>query len=693
MSAMTRILPTGRRQDDGAAMVMVLVFGVGLLLLSLVMSTAVTRMIRPSDDAEMSFRAWTAAEAGIDDFRARVAAARNGDLSLSLSADTNAALAGWVPIPGVEDPTATDTRFTYSLDTSRMSSAGRIIITSTGYAGGQYRTVRAELAKRTMFDYAYASAYETVAPMYPDYYTGPPQEYTRAEAEAYCGNRYWYRTGPIPPYLTSGWPVPNHRDSTGCVGDLIANWALGQNDKFVGRVHTNDVFTLATTSANVPNVNPSTIFADGAPTTSCPPSQAGVSVGCPDNHRWIAGNVIDGNSYVTDETQGPAYPGWSPQYEAPIEIRTDGRETMKDRAEEAGCIFTGPTRLRFHPDGTLVVTSPDSRSANPTVATIDCGGTALVATDPRVPSPRALTVSDLGPDFNGIIYVQDVPEDAADPNAWSSTAPSCQDKVPGSSGSQPFPYVVTASSVTGSNGVAYADNNGFSQTQTLYGFPSEGTNYTGNQRETFSTDLDLNSTGQSCRRGTAYIEGVYRGRWTVVTEGDTAITSDIVDADVAASLRPSRLTSPSPVRSPVTGWGAPPATSTSVMGLVPDRLLYVYGCSSEKGCGAWDRARMTTNLVLNVATVVVDGCLTVMDSTLTTDYGRLTVVGSLGQKYRCPIAKPSGNSGFGLYVEYDSRFARGEPPPYMAELSQEPWRVQSLQEIRTPTTLPDLTED
>jgi hypothetical protein len=91
--------------------------------------------------------------------------------------------------------------------------------------------------------------------------------------------------------------------------------------------------------------------------------------------------------------------------------------------------------------------------------------------------------------------------------------------------------------------------------------------------------------------------------------------------------------------------------------------------------------------VLNVATVVVDGCLTVMDSTLTTDYGRLTILGSLGQKYRCPVAKPTGLSGFGFYVEYDSRFSRGQPPPYMAELSQEPWRVQSVQEVRTPAEL------
>lgn len=683
---------SARTGDHGIALVMVMVWGTGLLLFALIVSSSVINLIRPSDDAEMSFRAWTAAEAGIDDFRTRVAAARNGDLSASLSPVTNPALAGWVPIPGVAPEDAGDTAFTYSIDADRMSSAGRIIITSTGYAGGQYRTVRAELAKRTMFDYAYASAYETVAPRYPDYYDGSSQQLDRAEAQTYCGDRYWYRTGPIPPYLTSGWPIPNHRDSTECVGGLIANWALGENDSFTGRVHTNDVFVLATTSGNVPITDPSNIFIDGAPSTSCPPGEAGVSVGCPENHRWIAGNVIDGNSYVEDETQGPVVADWQPPYEPPIEIRADGREVVKEKAAEAGCTFTGPTRLRFYPDGTLVVTSPDTKSADPSTAGIDCGGTALAAADPRVPQPRALTVDDLGPDFNGIIYVQDVPS-GADPNAWETTPPTCQDKDPGDSGVQPYPYVVTASSVTGGNGTTYTDNDGFDQSQTLYGFPSEGTNYSGNQAETFSLDLDSDSYSVSCRTGTAYIEGVYSGRWTVVTEGDAAITSDIVDAAIPTGLRPDRSTTPGPLSGAPEGWGTPPADSTSVMGLVPDRLLYVYGCSAEKGCGAWDRARMSTNLVLNVATVVVDGCLTVMDSTLTTDYGQLTLVGSLGQKYRCPVAKPTGNSGFGLSVAYDSRFARGEPPPYMAELSQEPWRVLAIQEVHVPDGLPEFAAD
>jgi len=674
-------------RDSGAALVMVLVWGVGLLLLALVMSTAVTRLVRPSDEAEQSFRAWTAAEAGIDDFRARVAASRNGDMSASLSPTTNAALAGWVPIPGVDPAEAGDTRFRYTLDTSRMSSAGRIIITSTGYAGGQYRTVRAELAKVTMFDYAYASAYETVAPRYPDYYTGSGlfdrTQPDRAEAELYCGNRYWYRTGPIPPPTSV---TPNHRDSSACIGGIVANWAIGENDRFIGRVHTNDLFVLNTTSAKVPAFTTSTVFPSGAPASSCPPGQAGVSVGCPEGHRWIAGTVVNGSSYVIDETQGPVDSDFQPPYEDPIEIRAEGRSTLLAKAKEAGCVFTGPTRLRFHSDGTLVVTSPDSRSANPTMPGINCGGTSLQAADPRVARPVALTTADLGPSFNGIIYVQDVPT-GSDANAWATTPPSCQDKKPSTTALDPFPFVVTASSVTGSNGTTYTDNNGFSATQTLYGFPAEGTNASGAQRETFSTDLDTASVAQSCRTGTAYVEGVYSGRWTVVTEGDIAITSDIVDALVPTNLRPSRATTPSPTRNPPAGWGTPPASSTSVMGLVPDRMLYVYGCSKEKGCGSWDRTRMTTNLVLNVATVVVDGCLTVMDSTLTTDYGRLTILGSLGQKYRCPVAKPTGLSGFGFYVEYDSRFSRGQPPPYMAELSQEPWRVQSVQEVRTPAEL------
>ena len=55
-----------------------------LLTLAGVVSTAVLRQVRPSDEAEKSFQAWVAAEAGVEDMRARLAA--NGDYWKSVEA-------------------------------------------------------------------------------------------------------------------------------------------------------------------------------------------------------------------------------------------------------------------------------------------------------------------------------------------------------------------------------------------------------------------------------------------------------------------------------------------------------------------------------------------------------------------------------------------------------------------------------
>ena len=662
--------------DHGVAMLLVLFWGFGMLVLAMIAGQFVLNLVRPSDEAEASFQAWTAAEAGIEEFRGRIAVAEGGSLTSALTPATNPALAGWVELNGTGSG---DPRFTYTVDASRASSAGRMTITSTGTMNGQTRTVVATLAKQTMFDYAYASMYETVAPKYPDYYLGGSQQITRAQAEAWCGNRYWYESGPTS--ATPNWTAangPNHRDSAACVGGLVTNWAIGQNVTFTGGlIHTNDVFMLNTNNTNLPTFNVNDVF-QGPVESSCPPSTA-VSVGCPDNHRWLSGYLVAGkSSYVVDESAGPAVPGWNPELASKIEIRNEGLAVLKAKAKEAGCLFTGPTRLRFYPDGTVVVTSPDTKTANPTTGGIDCGGTAL-AGDPANPTTvraDALTPAQRGSAFNGVIYVQDVPASTDDPNAWGTTTPpTCVDKSTSKSGFQ-FPFVVTKTDVEG-----YVDNQGFPGVA-VPGFPEGSANASGNQREKFSTDLGTDSIASSCRQGTIYVEGTYSGRWTVVSEGDIAVTSDLVDATVPSNLRQDRTISFSANRTPVSGWGEPLANSTNAMGLVPDRLLYVYGCSSEKGCTDYQREARTKNLILNLSTVITDGCLTVMDQTLTSDFGRLTFMGSLGQKYRCPLAKPTGNSGYSLYVKYDSRFNSSEPPPFMAELSQEPWRVHSVQEIR-----------
>ncbi len=98
--------------DRGAALILTLGWSAVLLALAGVVSSAVLQQVRPSDNAESSYQAWAAAEAGVDDARARLSAnseywksiaAFNADPNAdSEVAQRNPALVKWVDIRGVK---------------------------------------------------------------------------------------------------------------------------------------------------------------------------------------------------------------------------------------------------------------------------------------------------------------------------------------------------------------------------------------------------------------------------------------------------------------------------------------------------------------------------------------------------------------------------------------------------------------
>ena len=71
----------------------------GLLMmgLSLVVGQAVINQITPSDRTERSYAALAAAEAGIEDIEARL---QVQSITTLIADPDNAALRGWVPVPG-----------------------------------------------------------------------------------------------------------------------------------------------------------------------------------------------------------------------------------------------------------------------------------------------------------------------------------------------------------------------------------------------------------------------------------------------------------------------------------------------------------------------------------------------------------------------------------------------------------------
>lgn len=656
----------GAGRDDGAAMLLVIIWSTVLLALSSVVAQAVVNQIRPSERSELSYQAWAAAEAGIEDYRARLAA----DSSYFTSVDaSNPAFSTWVDVPGG----ASSAQYIYSVDTSAAARSGRIRVTASGRAGTGseqvVRTVEAEIVKRSTADYAYVSNHETWPANYPGAYDGKSGTLTPAEASVLCANRLWASAGPVLA-TTSGSTVNVtqsglHRNSLKCKHDAITS-----TETWYGDMHTNDAWYFHGDIADIdPFTDPGAsgqVF-HGRVTSSCPLPTA-TTAGCPANHRWIDEDYLKANAnqaYLATEIIDTTMPKlWNPGFESTLELPTTAQvATIKELARTAGCLFTGTTRIRFYTAngaGKIAVTSPDTRSTNSfcQASTVLQGTSHSAVPTSAQNHPTAIldysTMVAAG--FNGVIYVQDVPTSASDPNYWSVTPPTCETKI----NTNPYPFVIPDPTLT------YNDNSLFSGSSTNRGFPIETTKASGQQIDSWSTP-----TASMCRRGTAYVQGSYTGQYTMVADGDIVITGDTIDSTVSNTT----YTSP-----PATDYGVPAATSTNLLGVVPRAYLYIFHPSVTSGNAQWISANMK-DLIVNMAILSREGCFAIQDYDSSPTMGNLTIVGSIGQDYRCKLTNTSSNAGYqDLIVHYDERFKTLSPPPFMQELSQEPWRVLSMSE-------------
>lgn len=657
-------------------MVLVMIWSAVLLMLSAVLAQATINLIKPSDRSEKSFAALAAAEAGLDDYRARLTA----DNRYFLRTDnSNASLTGWAPVPGGDGAG----EFTVAVDATRALKAGELRIISTGRVGDVTRTAEALLTKRSTLDYVYISDYETTAPGLPGAYSDTTTAITL------CTLRYWKDAGAVSKAGVS--PATGaHRNSQFC------RWAgIYNSERFKGRVHTNDVWYLAHDLANVDPLNVpasnTTATFNGAVTTSCP-APSGSLAGCPTNHRWIDVGTLSGGSVVYSNNAGtwttstvfksaeipnPATSytnmAWNPTWDSRLEIPASN-SLLKQYAELNGCVFTGPTRIRLRPDFTLEITSPDTKST-----TTMCGGTTLASTT-AAPSTQPTFIMDLAAavraGFNGVIYVENVTGlAAADPNYWTTaTAPSCQKKVTGAATS--YPFVIPSREATDVFNASY--------TTPAYANPRKG----------FPSQLfGSTSTWYDCMSGDLFVQGEYTGALTIATDNNVALTGDLVDHDVVNKTVPNNTT-----------YGAPPLTSDNMLGLVPSNFLYVYrplwddpstSGTTLTSTPDWNYAK-TNDIILDMATVVLGQCFGAQDATLGPGQGGIYMFGSLGQRYRCPVGTSGGATGYAKHYSHDDRYAVEDPPPYMLELSIEPWKVKAYSETtirRDPVAQVGLVKD
>ena len=703
-------------RDRGAALILTIGWSAVILLIAGTVSAAVTQQIRKSDNAETSYQALSAAEAGVEDIRARLAV--DSDYWRDLNADENPALAGWVSIPG-EDTSA---QFTYFVDTSAAERSGRIRVTSSGRAfeGGEVRSVDVLLQKRNSTEYAYLSDSEAFPYDQPDVYGlgeeategGGSRRMSQEVAEILCGTggsgqkRYWYQwanwdaSGSDGPRTTGGvtdteiTSTGGNRNSQACLFGEVR-----KGDVFEGPVHTNDVWYVNPGNGqdndicdHDPNAYPvvcldgtnNAVVFKGPITSSCPDRSDENLNGCNPEQRWIDSSSTTfqpskyGDPTVADNvataTSGSENRAWNPDFESVLEMPSLAQvreiKNFANGPDGRGCVFSGPTRIRMGTNaggaGVLYVTSPNTKDGGTNPAWCGSGYYAKDQNDEYVSSHTTVELSYdamLAGGFNGVIYIDDSSE--------GTDAPSCTVKNEDQGN---YPWVSPGSDPSG-----------------LSGFPSTDTIWYGNvQNRNDDYDLWTHTPEDECYRGHLYLEATasergYTGRYTVGAAGDIAFTDDVLEQSVVAENRATSAAG--------SLWGCPlqacegetqEGTSDNQLGLVPAGWMYVYkpgNLSNSSG----DLGILQNNLfdvTLTFASLAADKCLAVQDfdSNAYNNMGDVRVVGSVGQGGRCHLADPQG-SGFNKFlVSYDDRLKRLGAPPFMPFLSGEPWAAKSWSE-------------
>ena len=635
--------------DDGIAMILVLAWSMGLMALALLVTQAAIRQIQPSDRPEQSSAALAAAEAGVDDYRARLLAS---PAYYTADDPTNVALHGWAPIPGG----GTDAEFTYAIDASRAGVGGEVRVLSMGRSGGVTRTLEATLSKRSTLDYVYMSDIETPSADLPGAYStaansgGSTGVTAQRLARLLCAHRF-YETGQVSP--TGIAPLTGRQRNLN-----FCQWAgIYSTERLRGAIHTNDVWRLQSTSL-VNSIDANAI------TSSCRSTAEGLltgEAGCSQTHRYIESGYgyCNNGANATWSTSNTRYQGDSanpasgteltnrnPRYDSVLDLPASPA-TLKKHASDLGCIFTGPTRIRFAEEGgigVMYVTSPDTKVTSP--ACDGAAGTTLSSGTPTNQTTKRIVLTNLS---GIVIYVQNVrrtteaddPDNAYDlSNRWAvGTEPSCQIK----SATRTYPFVIPNDATdrgyfTSPSGWAYK------------GFPSEFANPASPWY------------GSGCSNGDLYVQGQFRGQVTLATENNVILTGSLTDSQQVAG----------------TTTGEPLASSQSSIGVVSSRFTYIY--RPFNASNAWVSDWRTTNALdvkFNFAVLAIDQCFATQDPYYGSRNGNLYLWGSLAQRYRCVVGS---TGGYSKQYSYDSRLAR-RTPPYMLELSNEPWQNDRIGEV------------
>jgi hypothetical protein len=357
---------------------------IGLVLMILVSTAtlfAVSSLRKSGTDVDWN-AAMSAAYAGVEDYKSRLANdaaywqygnaaapfTQTSGSSVRSPTTTNKAFGTgasgtWQSVAGSGGRAS----YRYEVDNADYQESGVLRLRSTGRVGDQIRTVVVDLKQKGFLDYLYFTNFEIQDPLY----SGAPSS---CEFFAY--------------------------DRGGLAGNACSPIAFGSDDVLNGPVHSNDALRICEATFN------------GAVTTAYIPTAGRDSYIKRDSN----GYPCTGQSF----RQGaPVSVGVLPMPETNAEMRN---EVRVDLVERPGCLYTGPTSIVLNSNGTMTVRSPRTRKTQLTSATLGRDNAAQCGTrgtgTNQLGSTRGQTLPVLD---RNLIFVQDIPSSSTDPNHTSLT--------------------------------------------------------------------------------------------------------------------------------------------------------------------------------------------------------------------------------------------------------------------------------
>ena len=462
-----------RRNDDGIAIVMVI--GVSMVLMILVtvaLGVSLSGMTKSKTDENWN-GAITAAYAGIEDYKSKIAndnsyyrygnpaAPFSAGSTLSPPPQPNPAfgtgVAGtWATVPSdrVGEETAS---YRYEVDSQNYLNSGVLKVRATGRVGNVTRSIVANLKQKGFIDFLYYTDYEINDP---DLLTG-----LTATQKANCIK-----------YAYAGRPTSN----CGAI-------AFGKFDVINGPMHTNDTFRACGSTFN------------GAVTTSYRPASGDAyvrgnasSAGCPtgDIEKFPKGRPVSVGTLDLPPTNQKMFD----------EVRTD----IPSEVPRPGCLYSGPTKIVFNANGTMTVRSPWTKvtrvsNAAGTAGTVptECGTPGTATGQLGSAGGATITVP-----ARNLIFVQDV-------KFVTSNVVALQPQWK----TNTFPKKTATTDYTATD-----CNNG-----NFLGYPLSN--------ETVPAGI---STSYNCKKGDVFVEGTVNGEVSINADNYIYVTNDLRYSTAAA---------------------------------------------------------------------------------------------------------------------------------------------------------------